>query len=118
MAELDGGRIAAVLAADTAVNLGSESSYQGSTAISISLPTPMVIKSCERIRLIDLVGVVCRQELAGIVTAEAEGHLSKVVGAEAEELSFLSDLVSSQSSSRNLDHGTNFVLKVGRQQLR
>ncbi len=68
---------------------------------------------CERIGLIDLALVVVGQELACVVTGESEGHLSQVVRAEAEELSFLCDLVSHKSSSRDLDHSTDVILDVG-----
>src|SRR5699024_2642359 len=36
----------------------------------------------------------------------------QVVGAEAEEVSFLGNLASGQSSTRNLDHGADLVLHV------
>ena len=57
----------------------------------------------------DLVLVVSAEELSGIVTAEAEGHLGQVIGAEAEELSLLGDLAGSQGCTGDLDHGTDPV---------
>ena len=60
----------------------------------------------------DLVLVVCAQELGGIITAEAEGHLGQVVGAEAEELGFLGDLAGSQGCAGDLDHGTDLILHI------
>ena len=51
------------------------------------LADAVLIKLCERIVLKDLGVIVSVEELACIVTAEAEGHLSQVVGAEAEEIS-------------------------------
>ena len=53
----------------------------------------ILIQLCEGIGLVDLGIVVGIQELAGIVTAEAESHLGQVVSAEGEEFSFLGDLV-------------------------
>ena len=66
----------------------------------------------ERIVLEDLRVVVGAEELAGVVAGEAEGHLGQVVRAEAEEVRFLRDLVRGKSRSRDLDHGTDFVLQV------
>ena len=71
-----------------------------------------LVKVLERIALIDLVVIVSGQELGGIVTAEAEGHLGQVVGAEAEEVRFLGDLAGGQGRARDLDHGANLVLHV------
>ncbi len=62
--------------------------------------------------LVDLVVVVRGQELAGVVTAEAKGHLSQVVGTEGEELRFGGDLIGGQRSAGDLDHGAHQVLHV------
>lgn len=45
-----------------------------------------LIELCERIILEDLGVVISIEELAGVITGEAEGHLSEVIGAEAEEV--------------------------------
>ena len=50
----------------------------------------------ERVGFVNLRLVIGGEELGRVVAAEAEGHLGQVVGAEAEELSFLSDLAGSQ----------------------
>ena len=71
-----------------------------------------LIQFRERIVLEDLRIIVCVQELACVVTGESVCHLGKVVCTEAEEVSFFSDLVSCQSSSRDLDHGTNLIFQV------
>ena len=68
-----------------------------------------LVELCERIVLVDLLIIVSAEELARVVTAETEGHLSKVVRTEGEVLCFLRDLVSRQSSSRDLDHGADLV---------
>ena len=111
MAELDGGRIAAVLAADTAAHARTGRSSQFNSHLH-QLANADGIQTREGIGLVDLVRIVCRKELAGIVTGEAERHLRKVVGAEAEELRFLRDLVCGKSSARNLDHRTDFIVKL------
>ena len=69
-----------------------------------------LIETGKRIALVDLLVVVRAEELAGIVTAEAEGHLGQVVRAEGEEVRFLGDLVRGQSGARDLDHGADLVL--------
>src|SRR5699024_2597499 len=66
----------------------------------------------EGIVLVDLGVVVGIQELAGVVTAEAEGHLGQVVGAEAEELRFLGNLVGGEAGTGNLNHGAHVVGEV------
>ena len=71
-----------------------------------------LIQLRERIVLVNLLVVVSVEELACVVTAEAEGHLSQVVRTEAEELSLLRDIVSGKSRSRDLDHRTDFILQV------
>src|SRR5699024_8558285 len=70
------------------------------------------IQFCKRIVLVNLSIIVCIQEFSCVITGESEGHLCQVVGTEAEEVSFFCDLVSGKSSSRDLDHGTYFVLQV------
>ena len=96
MAELDGGRIAAVLAADTQLQVGAGLAAQGSGHLD-QLANAVLIQAGEGIALIDLAGVVGIQELTGVVTGEAEGHLGQVVGAEAEELGLRGDLVGGES---------------------
>ena len=111
VAELHARGIAAVLAADAQTQIGA-----GLTAIVGShldqLADADLIQMLERIALVDLVLVVCAQELGSVITAEAEGHLGQVVGAEAEELSLLGDLAGSQGCTGDLDHGTDLVLHV------
>ena len=96
VAELHARGIAAVLAADAQTQIGA-----GLTTVVGShldqLADADLIQMLERIALVDLVLVVCAQELGSVITAEAEGHLGQVVGAEAEEVSFLGDLAGGQS---------------------
>ena len=111
MAELNGSRVAAVLAANTNVHVGTGLLAQCNCHFH-QLANAGLIQLCKGIVLENLCVVVSVQELACIVSGEAVGHLGQVVCTEAEELSFLCNLVSSQCSSRNLDHGTNLVLQI------
>ena len=72
----------------------------------------VLVQLGEGIIFVNLGIVVGIQELTGIVTGEAEGHLGQVVGAEAEELSLLGDLVSGQSGTGDLDHGADLILQL------
>src|SRR5699024_963595 len=112
VAELYGRRIAAVLAADTALQIRT-----GRAAFLdrhlYQLAYAGLIQSREGIGLVDLCLVVSVQELAGIIAGEAECHLGQVVGTEGEELRLLGNRVGRQSRARDLDHGTDVVLHVG-----
>ena len=72
-----------------------------------------LVESGKRVGLEDLLLIVGVQELAGVVTGEAEGHLGEVVCAEGEELGFLGDLVGCDAGARNLDHRADLVFEVG-----
>ena len=111
VAEFHGCGVATVLAADTDVQMLVVSAAEGDSHVH-ELANTGLIQSCEGIVLEDLGVVVSGQELAGVVTGEAVGHLSQVVGTEAEEVSVLCDFVSGQASSGDLDHGADFVLDV------
>ena len=90
-----------MLAADTAVKSG----IYGLTELKAGFHKfayAVLVKLCERIVLINLVVIVCAEELTCVITAEAECHLSKVVSTEAEELSFLSDFVSRDDAGKFL----------------
>ena len=92
MAELDGHGVAAVLTADAVVQLITGSLGLGNGHLH-KLADTVLIQLGEGIVLVDLGLVVGVQELACIVTGEAEGHLSQVFGAEAEELGLLGHLI-------------------------
>ena len=72
MAELDGGGIAAVLAADAQLDVGAGLAAQLGSHLH-QLAHAVLIQTGEGIALEDLVVIVGAQELAGVVTAEAEG---------------------------------------------
>ena len=111
VAELDGRRIAAVFAADTAAHLGTGLTAELDSHLH-QLADADRIETGERIGLVDLVRVVCGQELACVVAREAERHLRQVVRTEAEELRFLRDLVCGERRARDLDHRADFVVKL------
>ena len=111
MAELHGGGVTAVLAADTQVDVGAGLLAQLG-GHGHQLAYAVLIQVGEGIGLIDLLVVVVAQELAGVVAGEAEGHLGQVVGAEGEELGLLGDLVGSQGGAGDLDHGADLILHV------
>ena len=79
VAELDGSGIAAVLTADTKVDVRANLAAL-LCCHSDQLADTVLVKVCEGIGLIDLACIVILQELAGIVTGEAEGHLGQIVG--------------------------------------
>ena len=111
MAELDGGRIAAVLTADTAVKFGTGLAAELDRHLH-QLADAHRVETGEGIGFVDLVLVVCGQELAGVVTREAERHLGEVVRAEAEEFRFLGDVVCGKRCARDLDHGADLILEL------
>ena len=74
MAELNGGRIAAVFAADAEVDVRASLTAQFGSHLH-ELAHANLIKLGERIVLVNLLVIICAKELAGVVTAETEGHL-------------------------------------------
>ena len=111
VAELDGRRIAAVLTADTAVKFGTGLTSKLDRHLH-QLADADGIQTREGIGFVDLVRIVRGQELAGIVTREAERHLRQVVGAEAEELRFLGNIVRRERRTRDLDHRADLILEL------
>ena len=105
VAELHGGGVAAVLAADAQVQISAGLTAQLGGHLH-QLAHASLVQLGEGIALVDLLVVVSAQELAGVVAGEAEGHLGQVVGAEGEELGLLGDLVGGQS--RDLFVGRKF----------
>ena len=62
------------------------------------------IQRLERIRRQELLREVVAQERADVIAREAKGHLRQVVGAEAEEVRGLGDLVGRHGGAGHLDH--------------
>lgn len=102
-AELHGGGLAAVLAADADLEVGA-----GGTAFLDAhlneLADAFLVEHFEGIGLDDAVLLVELEELGSVVTREAEGHLGEVVGAEREEFGYFGDLVGGEGCAGNLDH--------------
>ena len=69
------------------------------------LANALLINGLERICCEDTLVEVVLQEAADVITAEAEGHLRQVVGAEGEELSNFCHAVCKQGRAWDLDHG-------------
>ena len=67
------------------------------------------IDMSKRIGIIDVLIIVGLQELACIITREAECHLRQIVRSEGEELSRFSQFTGIDSAARNFDHRTNVV---------
>ena len=100
-----------MLAADAAVQLGTGLTAQLDRHLH-QLADADGIQTGERVGFVDLVRIIRRQELACIVAREAERHLRQVVGAEAEELCFLGDLVRRKRRARDLDHRADLILEL------
>ena len=108
MAELHGGGVAALLAADAQLDVRAGLAAQLAGHLHQTAHAHL-IQLGEGIGLVDLPVVVAGQELAGVVAAEAEGHLGQVVGAEGEELGLLGDVVGGEGGTGDLDHGAHVV---------
>ena len=100
VAEFDGGRVAAVFAADAQLDIGSGrlAAFDGYLH---QLAYADLVQTGEGIGFKYLLLVVVAEELARVVTAEAERHLGEVVGAEGEEFRFLGDLVRGERRAGN-----------------
>src|SRR5512133_3881744 len=98
MAELDTFRVATVFAADAELDVraGLASELDGHFH---ELADASLIDGGKRILLHDVQFGIGWEEAAGIVAAHPEGGLGEVVGAEAEELSILRNLIGHESAS-------------------
>jgi len=105
VAELDGGGVAALFAADADAQTGAGLAapvdgqlHQGADAL--------LVEHLEWVVLQDVVVGVERQELVlGVLAGEREGRLGQVVGAEREELGDLSQLAGAHAGAHDFDHG-------------
>src|SRR5262245_25041773 len=108
VAELDRGRLPAVLTADADLEVRTRAPPALDTDLD-ELAHAFLVEDGEGIvgqhALLEIVG----QELRDVVAAVAEGHLREVVGAEREELRVLGDLVGDERRPRHLDHGADRV---------
>ena len=111
MAERDGRRVTAVLAADAEFEVRIRLATELAGHLH-ELADAVDVQVLERVVLVNLRIVVRAEELRCVVTAEAEGHLRQVVRAEAEEVRLLGDLVGRERGARDLDHRADVVLHV------
>ena len=84
-----------MLSADAQLDIGTGLAAQFGSHFN-QLAYALLVKTGKGIKLVYLLGIVIIQELTGVIAAEAEGHLGKVVGAEGEEFSLLRNLVGQQ----------------------
>ena len=112
MAELDAVWVTTVFAADAEFDVGADAATFGNGDLH-ELAYASRIERGEGVFLEDFVFGVRKQEVAHVVTADAESGLGKVVGAEAEELSGASDFVRGESTTWDFDHGADQVFKLG-----
>ena len=83
-----------------------------STAIRINPPTPSLVDRLERIVGNDVVLAIVIDVAGVVVAAHAHRGLRQVVGAEAEELGLLGDLIGADRGPRHLDHRADEILDV------
>ena len=81
MAERNGGRLAAVLAADAELDVRTDGLRFGDADFH-QLTDAALVNGLERVTGQDLLGHIGLQELVRVVAAETERHLGQVVGAE------------------------------------
>lgn len=108
VAELHGGGVAALLAADAQLDVRAGLTAKFGSHLDEAADAGL-IQLGERIGLVDLAVIVGSEELARVVTAEAVGQLGQVVGAEAEELSFFCHFVGGEASSKKTSSVANFL---------
>ena len=100
-----------MLTADAEVNVGTGCPAEFGCHLDEFADADLV-ETGEGIGFVNLLLVVGVQELACVVTAETEGHLGEVVGAEGEELRFGGDCVGGERRTRDLYHGADLVLHL------
>ena len=110
MEETDRRRVSAVLAADA--ELEGLFLLEGDLAAHLAgeaheRTDAGRVDRLERILLEHPLLDVRGEERSDVVAAEAESHLREVVGAEAEEVGDLGDLVGGDGRARDLDHGAD-----------
>mmetsp|Transcript_27480 Transcript_27480/g.51496 ORF Transcript_27480/g.51496 Transcript_27480/m.51496 type:complete len:341 (+) Transcript_27480:74-1096(+) len=111
LAELDGSRVAAVLATNAHLHAGPCAAATLHRNLN-ELPDAFLVQAHERVLLHDALGLVLWQECPCIVPAQAISGLREVIGAETEELSLLRQAASLQSCSGQLHHGADAVGEV------
>ena len=100
-----------MLTADAQLDVGAGGAAFGDGR-GDELTNTCLIEGGEGVLFEDLVLGVGHEEVAHIVPADAECGLSEVVGAEAEELSRLSDFICGQCSARHFDHRADEITEL------
>ena len=111
VAECDGVRVAAMFTTDTCYEVrASCATACGGDLHEFADAFP--VEYGVRIFFEDLFSEVVAEEFTfGIVTAEAEASLRKVVGAEAEEFCVFGEFIGEECGTRHFDHGTYAVME-------
>ena len=109
VAELDRGRVAAVLSTNSDFKAGSSFAAAFDSDLH-QFPDTFLINHREGVLLEDAFREIGRQHFVHVITRKAECSLGEVISAEAEELRFLGDLACDQRGSRQLDHGSDEVM--------
>ena len=97
--------------ADTQMDIRASSTAMFSSPAD-QLADPIHIDVSERIAFIDVLVIVILEELASIISGEAEGHLGQIVCSEGEELSGLSKFAGIDSAARNFDHRADVIVHL------
>ena len=108
MAEGYRGRVAAVLAADPDLEVGTGLAAARHADLH-QFADAVAVDRDEGIDREDALGDIGAEEAGGIVAADAVGGLGQVVGAEREELRGLRDVAGHQAGARQLDHGADLI---------
>src|ERR1035437_7779165 len=112
VAELEGLWIAAMLATDANLEVGSGVASLGRRHLHQQAGASLV-KGGEGILFEDSGLDICRKEVVDVVTRDAIGGLRQIVGAEAEELGFFGDLLGGEGRARQFDHGAHHEVNRG-----
>src|SRR5262245_34476738 len=108
MAERDRSRVAAVLAANSDLELGARLAPALDTDTD-QFTNTLAVDRHERVAAQNAARRIGPEEAGRIVAADAERGLRQVVGAEREERCRLGDLTGHQGGTRQLDHGADLV---------
>ena len=111
MAEFHRVRITTVFAADAELDVRAGLAALGDGDLH-ELANAGAVERGEGVLLEDFRFGVGHEEGAHVVAADAESGLGEVVGAEAEELGALGNLVGGERTARDFDHGADLVFKL------
>lgn len=106
--EPDGIGVAAMLAADAALEVSTPSAA-GLHAVLYQLAHTLGVDGLERVGIQDLVSEIVTHEGSHVVAGESEGHLGEVVRTEGEELGGTRHPLAGQSRAGDFDHGSEMI---------